>query len=282
MSFSVNYNYSAALAVQTLSATQEALDASLSRTASGLKVQSAADDAIAFAASEVIKTQRSGNQTVLNYLKTGRQALDIGLKSGNQIAALVDKMTAVASRATDPTLTTEDLAGLNAEYQGLFASLKTALDNSNTSGTGLPSLLTGGAANAFPLDGVALATTAATSGARLTLTGRNWTVTTFSIGGTLSDVTAAATVLTRLITAKSTISSDLGTLGASAVQIESAISNIQKMVDAQRDAIGALVDANMGVEAAASQSLQIKQQLNTQAVAIANSAPKVLLTLFGL
>lgn len=282
MSFSVNYNYSAALAVQTLSATQEALDASLSRTSSGLKVQSAADDAIAFSASEVIKTQRSGNQTVLNYLKTGRQALDIGLKSGNQIAALVDKMTAVASRATDPTLTTEDLAGLNAEYQGLFASLRTALDNSNTSATGLPSLLTAGAANAFPLDGVALATTAATSGARLTLTGRTWTVTGFSIGGTLSDVTAAATVLTRLITAKSTISSDLGTLGASAVQIESAISNIQKMVDAQRDAIGALVDANMGVEAAASQSLQIKQQLNTQAVAIANSAPKVLLTLFGL
>jgi flagellin len=282
MSFSVNYNYSAALAVQTLSATQEALDASLSRTSSGLKVQSAADDAIAFSASEVIKTQRSGNQTVLNYLKTGRQALDIGLKSGNQIAALVDKMTVVASRATDPTLTTEDLAGLNAEYQGLFASLRTALDNSNTTSTGLPSLLTAGATNAFPLDGVALATTAATSGARLTLTARSWTVTGFSIGATLSDVTAAATVLTKLITAKSTIAGDLGTLGASAVQIESAISNVQKMVDAQRDAIGALVDADMGVEAAASQSLQIKQQLNTQAVAIANSAPKVLLTLFGL
>jgi flagellin len=282
MSFSVNYNYSAAVAVQTLSATQDALDASLSRTASGLKVQSAADDAIAFAASEVIKTQRSGNQTVLNYLKNGRQALDIGLKSGNQIAGLVDKMTAVVSRATDPTLTTEDLAGLNAQYQGLFSSLRTALDNANTTSTGLPSVLTGGATSSFPLDSVALATTAATSGARLVLNARNWSVTGFSIGATLSDVTAAATVLTKLITAKSTIASDLGTLGASAVQIESAISNVQKMVDAQRDAIGALVDADMGVEAAASQSLQIKQQLNTQAVSIANSAPKVLLTLFGL
>ena len=44
--------------------------------------------------------------------------------------------------------------------------------------------------------------------------------------------------------------------------------------------LGALVDADLAKESAKLQSLQIKQQLGTQAMSIANQSPQTLLSLF--
>jgi flagellin len=283
MTFSVNYNYAAALAVQTLNATQESLENSLRRTSSGLRVQTAADDAVAYSAANVIKGQQATNQTVLASLKSARQALDMGLKTGNQVASILDKLTALTSRATDPTLTTDDLATLNTQYQALVSSVSGILGATTNTAAGLPNMLTANSTYTFALDSVALASTVTTVGARLPVVARNWGATgTFNLGGTLSRNAAAITKLTQLVTAKTTAANDLGTLGAAASTLDVFISGTQRMIDGQKKAIGLLVDADMGEESAAIQSLQIKQQLNTQAVSIANSAPKVLLTLFGL
>jgi len=44
--------------------------------------------------------------------------------------------------------------------------------------------------------------------------------------------------------------------------------------------LGALIDADMAKESAQLQALQIRQQLGTQALGIANQAPQALLSLF--
>lgn len=284
MTFSVNYNYAAALAVQTLNATQEALDASLSRTSSGLKVQTAADDAVAYSAAEVLRGKQATNQTILGSLKSARQALDVGLKAGNQLASVLDKMVSLTSRASDPTLTTDDLANLNTQYQALVGSVTGILGAGSNTAAGLPNVLTGGSTYTFALDPVALGSTVATVGARLSFVARNYGVAgaPLNLNGTLSTTSAALAKLAQLVAAKITVANDLGTLGSAASTIDVFVSGTQRMIDGQKKAIGLLVDADMGAESAAIQSLQIKQQLNTQAVSIANSAPKVLLTLFGL
>ena len=46
------------------------------------------------------------------------------------------------------------------------------------------------------------------------------------------------------------------------------------------DGLGALVDANLAQESAQLQALQIRQQLGTQALSIANQSPQSLLSLF--
>ncbi len=48
---------------------------------------------------------------------------------------------------------------------------------------------------------------------------------------------------------------------------------VSKLVDSLNAGIGNLVDADMAVESAKLQSLQVKQQLGVQALSIANSAP---------
>ena len=55
---------------------------------------------------------------------------------------------------------------------------------------------------------------------------------------------------------------------------------MSKLVDTLNAGIGNLVDADMAVESAKLQSLQVKQQLGVQALSIANSAPSITLSLF--
>jgi flagellin len=55
---------------------------------------------------------------------------------------------------------------------------------------------------------------------------------------------------------------------------------VGKLVDSLNTGIGNLVDADMAVESAKLQSLQVKQQLGVQALSIANSAPSITLSLF--
>jgi flagellin len=54
----------------------------------------------------------------------------------------------------------------------------------------------------------------------------------------------------------------------------------QKLSDTLTSGIGNLVDADMAKESALLTSLQTKQQLGVQALAIANQAPSAILSLF--
>jgi flagellin len=55
---------------------------------------------------------------------------------------------------------------------------------------------------------------------------------------------------------------------------------VSKLIDTLNAGIGNLVDADMAVESARLQSLQVKQQLGVQALSIANSQPQIILSLF--
>jgi flagellin len=55
---------------------------------------------------------------------------------------------------------------------------------------------------------------------------------------------------------------------------------VSKLVDTLNAGIGNLVDADMAVESAKLQSLQVKQQLGVQALSIANAQPQIILSLF--
>jgi flagellin len=66
--------------------------------------------------------------------------------------------------------------------------------------------------------------------------------------------------------------------GAKKFQIQATF--VSKLVDTLNAGIGNLVDADMAVESAKLQSLQVKQQLGIQALSIANSAPSITLSLF--
>jgi flagellin len=70
-------------------------------------------------------------------------------------------------------------------------------------------------------------------------------------------------------------------LGSDARYIDAQISYNSNKLDAMEGGLGALIDADLARESARLQALQIRQQLGSQTLSIANQAPQFLLSLFG-
>jgi flagellin len=69
-------------------------------------------------------------------------------------------------------------------------------------------------------------------------------------------------------------------MGVAAKRVENHEIFVGKLQDAITSGIGDMVDADLSVESARLQALQVKQQLGTQALSIANQAPQSILSLF--
>ena len=102
MSFSVNTNTGAQVALQYLNATQGQLDRTQSAINSGLKVASAKDDGAIYAIAQNQRGAVAGFSSVLQSLNNGSSAIDVALSAGQSISDLLIQMKARPSRP--PTL----------------------------------------------------------------------------------------------------------------------------------------------------------------------------------
>ncbi len=76
------------------------------------------------------------------------------------------------------------------------------------------------------------------------------------------------------------VKNQLGSWGSSARQLDMQLSYSSKLRDTWETGLGSLVDADLAQESAKLQGLQVRQQLGTQALSLANQAPQSLLSLF--
>ena len=97
---------------------------------------------------------------------------------------------------------------------------------------------------------------------------------------------AGASTVAALITAGGTflnqfnsVSSALNSIGSETNYVNNQVSYNSDKIDALNTGISSLVDADLAKESALLQSLQIRQQLGTQSLSIANQAPAALLSL---
>ena len=72
----------------------------------------------------------------------------------------------------------------------------------------------------------------------------------------------------------------LNTVGSEVNYVNNQINFNNNKIDALNAGLGSLVDADLAKESAQLQALQIRQQLGTQALSLANQAPQTLLSLF--
>ncbi|MBX9748939.1 MAG: flagellin [Roseococcus sp.] len=87
-------------------------------------------------------------------------------------------------------------------------------------------------------------------------------------------------VLKTFAQVESAINTALSKFGADSRDIDGALSTNRQKMDSMESGLGSLVDADLAKESARLQALQIRQQLGTQSLSIANQAPQALLSLF--
>ena len=115
-------------------------------------------------------------------------------------------------------------------------------------------------------------------GSTIAVSAQKMDATTLSINASVLNTSAgAATALTAIDAAISSVSDKLAALGSVSKRIEVQSEFTTKLTDILKAGVGTMVDADLAEESAKLQSLQIKQQLGVQALSIANSGPQTIL-----
>lgn len=276
MSFSINTNVGALVALQNLSSIDARLQTTQNRISTGYEVSSARDDGAIYAIAENLRADVKGFAAVQSSLDRGISTVDTALAAGDSISDLLGDLKAKALSASDASLDTSSRAALNEDFVSLRDQISTIVTNAGFNGVNLIDGSVTTSLNALAnVDGSTIAVNSqdfslgATSG-----------VLTLSATADLSTVTAATTALSQLDASIDALGTALARLGTDARALDIQRNFVQTLSDETETGIGNLVDADLARESAELQALQVQQQLASQALSIANQAPNTILSLF--
>ena len=92
MSFSVNTNAGALVALQNLSVTQSQLQTTQNRINTGLKVASAKDNAAIFGIAQNQRATSNSLNSVISSLQRGQSTVDVALSAGSSVSDLLNQL----------------------------------------------------------------------------------------------------------------------------------------------------------------------------------------------
>ena len=282
MTFSVNTNVGAMVALQNLSSTQSELMTTQNRVNTGLKVASAKDNAAVWAIAQNQRATSSSLNSVIESLQRGQSTVDVALSAGNSVSDLLLQMKEKALAAADTTLDTNSRNALNSEFQSLRDQINKTVSNANFNGGNMLLGTSNGLGTATTVKALANADATSVITVQAQDLSLGGTALTSNIGttSTIGTVTTATNMIGYLNTAIANVSAALGKLGTGDKALASHLDFIGKLQNTIDAGIGNLVDADLAKESANLQALQTKQQLGIQALSIANQSSSILLGLF--
>ncbi|MDP6688186.1 MAG: flagellin [Alphaproteobacteria bacterium] len=271
MVLSVNTNVGAMLALQNLSKTNSAMEKTQLAITTGLRVSGPKQDASSYAIAQNMRGDISGLNSVKTALANGEATVNTAITAGQSISDLLTEMKAKVVQANQAGLDAASRTSLHNDFVALRDQISTIVATAEFNGT---NLVNGSASTTSVLSTV--------DGSTISVSAQKMDATTLSIQSQVLNTSAgAATALTAIDTAITSVSDKLAALGSVAKRIEVQSDFTVKLTDILRAGVGSMVDADLAEESAKLQSLQIKQQLGVQALSIANSGPQAILSLFG-
>ncbi len=272
---SVNTNMGAQVALQSLNRTNDALGVTQKRISTGMRVADAKDDGAAFAVAQTVRASVAGLTSANEQMGGVKGVLDTTLAGLTKVSKTMEDIRGVLVKLADGGLSTDQRTQYTAQYTSLRAQVTNFVTDATYNGKTLLSTAAGSG-------GGNIATTRNELGTTYTLTGVDGAG-TLIIAAAPTDAAAAVTALGTsgdFNTKMAAINTSLNTFGSDSKYLDNQISYNKERVDALDSGIGYLVDADLAKESARLQSLQIKQQLGSQALGIANQAPQTLVSLF--
>ncbi len=271
---SINTNSNALTALEYLNQTQGQLAATENAISTGQKVSSAKDNGAVYAIAQNMRGDVAAYSAVGESLSNGTSTVDVAMSAGQSISDLLIQMKQQALSASDASLDTTSRQALNANFQALLQQITTVVQNAQFNGTNL-------------IDGSTTQITALASADgqhRITVAAQNMSLggslVTVASTGSISTQAKASTMVSTIEASLTNVDSALAKLGSGAAKFSIQATFVMNLSDTLTSGIGNLVDANMATESAQLTALQTKQQLGVQALAIANQAPSIALSLF--
>ncbi len=264
MSSGINTNITSINAQRNLAASSLSLNTAMQRLSSGMRVNSAKDDAAGLAIAERMDAQTRGMNVAI---RNSNDAISMAQTAEGALGAIssnLQRMRELAVQGANGSNKDADVVSLEVEYKLLAAENTRIATNTKFNGVAVI------AATKFDFQ------VGANNGDTISIQGATYTGTSADLGGT---VATAGAELTKLDTDIDAVTTLRATWGASQNRFESVISNLRVGAENSAAAHGRIVDADYAMETAALTRAQVLQQAGTAMVAQANQGPNGVLAL---
>ena len=271
MALTINTNMQSLNSQRALTGSQSSLSTSMARLSSGLRVNSAKDDAAGLAIAERMNAQVKGMNVAARNANDGISLAQTAEGAMGKIGENLQRMRELAVQAANGTNGTSDWKAISAEFEALAAENTrvatgtkfnglAVLDGSTATFTFQVGANTTAGVDTIDVD---MEDLSALGSASLTI-------------GSAANATAA---ITALDTDLDTVNGARATLGAAQNRFEAVVSNLQTSAENASAARGRIMDADFAAETANLSRAQILQQAGTAMLAQANQLPQNVLSL---
>lgn len=273
MTQTINTNVNSLTAQRNLSTSQSSMATSMQRLSSGLRVNSAKDDAAGLAIAERMNAQVKGMNVAI---RNANDAISLAQTAEGALAKVSDalqRMRELAVQSANASNSTSDRANLDSEFQQLSLEVTRVLTGAKFNGATIlnsaATLTFQVGANNVATDQVSVSTANLTTGAGMSA----------ATAGSISTAAASLTSLDNIDLAIDEVTTQRATFGAAQNRFENVIASLQVASENQAASRGRIVDADFAAETANLSRTQVLQQAGVAMVAQANALPNNVLQL---
>jgi flagellin len=281
----INTNLVSLNAQRNMNSSQSALATSMQRLSSGLRVNSAKDDAAGLAIADRMNTQIRGNNVAMRNANDAISMNQTAEAALGSVGDIFQRMRELAVQSANGTNSASDRTSLNQEFVQLAQEVTRTLGGTTFNGQ---NILASTVAQTFQVGA-----NNNSSVDRITVTGFAWSANAGIVGVTgtavisgtqvptqqITDVATSQNALTTLDAALTSINTQRANYGAAQNRFENVISNLMVNTETQSAARGRIVDADYAKESASMSRANILQQAGNAMVAQANQLPQSVLSL---
>lgn len=271
MALTVNTNIGSLNAQRNLYKSQGGLTQSMQRLSSGLRINSAKDDAAGLAISNRMTAQIRGMNQAIRNANDGISLAQTAEGALSETTNILQRMRELAVQSASGTLTSADRTSLDAEYTELVAEVDRISTGTEFNGMKL-------------LDGTLDADIQVGANANETINITVGNADAATLMGAVGDISSAANAQTEIDAIDAGIAAVdaiRGNLGAKQNRFESTISNLQNVSENLSSARSRILDADIAMESSAMMKNNILQQAGVAVLAQANQVPSLALSLLG-
>ena len=265
----INTNIASLNAQRNLASSANSLTTSMSRLSSGLRVNSAKDDAAGLAIAERMNAQTRGMNVAIRNANDGISMAQTAEGALGSISNNLQRMRELAVQAANGTNGASDIASLNAEFTLLAAENTRVAADTKFNGIAV----IGPAPSAAPPYSFQVGANTADV---ITVTASGYTGTSADLG---PDNASALLELDKLDVDINAITTARSNWGATQNRFDGVIANLRVASENSAASRGRIVDADYAMETANLSRSQVLQQAGTAMVAQANQMPQSVLAL---
>ena len=280
MAQTINTNVLSLNAQRATNMSQSSLATSMQRLSSGLRINSAKDDAAGLAIAERMNTQVRGMNVAIRNANDGISLAQTAEGALSKVGDSLQRMRELAVQARNATNNSSDRDSLDKEFEQLQAEIQRVLGGTTFNGKAIlgadaTSMTFQVGANTTANDILTIASSDLTTATNIS-TVTNTASASIDAAATIGSI---ATVIDNIDTALTRVNNERAVYGATQSRFDAVVSNLQQSVEAQSAARSRIMDADFAAETANLSRAQILQQAGSAMIAQANQQPQQVLAL---